>query len=420
MKVLKGRVVDGNGGPPIEKGAVAIDGRRIKFVGDVRALPPEFSDAQEYEIVDGTILPGLIEAHVHMSWGGGNSINWINYTPQLEMARSLKNMEYLRNEGYTAIRDMGSGCVFLKDAVAEGLLDIPRIFAAGRILTQIGGHGDAYQKLTLEASEKVYGPAYIVTGVDEVRRACRMNARNGADFVKIMTTSGVFSQGDKAGETCHFSRDEIRAAVEEAENMGSYVSSHAQANKGIRTALENGVKCIEHGFYIDDYCIELMLRKDCYLVPTLSVMHISKLFNESNPNILPELKKKTLRSYEAHYISLEKAHKAGIKIGMGCDFVNDSVMGCTYDKANMEFERMEAAGFSPMEIIQAATKTNSELILMQDKVGTLEKDKLADVIMVSGNPLEDIKILCDADNVKLVLQDGNIVKDVHESQEQQR
>ncbi len=416
MIVLKGRVIDGNGGLPIENGAVAVEGNKIKFVGDAQALPPEFSGAQEYEIEGGSILPGLIEAHVHMCWGGGNSINWINYTPQLEMARSLKSMGYLRNEGYTAIRDMGSGCVFLKDAVAEGLLDIPRIFAAGRILTQIGGHGDAYQKLTLEASEKVYGPSYIVTGVDEVRRACRMNSRNGADFIKIMTTGGVFSQGDKAGETCHFSRDEIRAAVEEAENMGSYVSSHAQANKGIRTALENGVKCIEHGFYLDDYCIDLMVKNDCYLVPTLSIMHVSKLFNESNPNTLPELKEKTLRSYEAHYASLDKAHKAGVKIGMGCDFVNDPVMGCTYDKANMEFERMEAAGFSPMEIIQAATKTNSELILMQDKVGTLEKEKLADIILVSGNPLEDIKLLCNADNVKMVIQDGRIVKDIREPQ----
>ena len=412
MKVLKGLVIDGNGGPAIEKGVVVIDGNHIKFVGEALALPEKFTGAEVYEIAGGTILPGLIEAHVHMSWGGANSINWINYTPQLEMARTLKNLAFLRNEGYTAIRDMGSGCVFLKAAVSEGLLDLPRIFAAGRILTQIGGHGDAYQKLTLEASEKVYGPAYIVTGADEVRRACRINARNGADFIKIMTTGGVFSQGDKAGESSHFSGEEIRAAVEEAENMGSYVAAHAQANRGIRTALENGVKCIEHGFYLDDYCIDIMIKNNCYLVPTLSIMHLSKLFNESNPNVLPELKAKTLRSYEAHYRSLDKAHRAGVKIGMGCDFVNDAAMGCTYDRANMEFERMEAAGFSPMEIIQAATKTNSELIQMQDRVGTIEKNKLADLILVSGNPLDDIKVLCSADNVKMVIQDGKIVKDI--------
>ena len=416
MLVLEGRVIDGHGGAPIRDGAVAINGNKLEYVGAAADLPQRFAAAEIIRIEDGSILPGLIEGHVHMSWGGANSINWINYTPQLEMARALRDLNYLRNEGYTAVRDMGSGCVFLKECVREGLLDLPRIFAAGRILTQIGGHGDAYQKLTLEASERAYGPAFIVTGVDEVRRAIRTNFRNGADFVKIMTPGGVFSQGDKAGETCHFSRDEIRAAVEEAENQGTYVSTHAQANKGIRSALENGVKCIEHGFYLDDYCIELMLKNDCWLVPTLSIMHTSKLFNEKNPDVLPELKEKTLRSYEAHYANLDKAHKAGVKIGMGCDFVNDEALGCTYDKANMEFERMAAAGFSPAEIIMAATKTNSELMLMSDRIGTLEKGKLADVILVKGDPLDDIRIMCDAGNIKMVIQDGRIVKDIREQQ----
>ena len=412
IRVLTGRVIDGNGGIPIEKGCVVTEDERIVFVGEEAAIPAEYAGTERISAENGSILPGLIEAHVHLSWAGANSINWINFTPQMEMVRALRDMAYLRNEGYTAVRDMGSGCVFLKECLREGLIDTPRIFAAGRILSQIGGHGDAYQKITLEASEKVYGPAFLVTGVDEVRKACRINFRNGADFVKIMTTGGVFSQGDRAGEICHFSRDEIRAAVEEAENHGTYVASHAQANKGIRTALENGVKCIEHGFYLDDYCIDLMIKNDCWLVPTLSIMHTSKVYNESNPNVLPELREKTLRSYEAHYRSLDKAHKAGVKIGMGCDFVNDPALGCTYDRANMEFERMSAAGFSPMEIIRSVTKTNSEIILMQDKVGTLEARKLADVILVEGNPLDDIKIMCDADNVKTVLQGGRIVKDI--------
>lgn len=411
MIILKGRVIDGNGGEPIEKGAVVLEGNKIKLVCQEHELP-SYENAEVYTVENATIMPGLIEGHVHMSWGGANPLDWINATPQLSMARALRDMAFLRNQGYTSLRDMGSDCILMKPAVAEGLLDLPRICGAGRILTQIGGHGDAYQKLTLEASERVYGPAFIVTGVDEVRKACRINARNGADFIKIMTTGGVFSQGDKAVPHSHFSQDEIRAAVEEAENMGGYVSSHAQATRGIRLALQNGVKSIEHGFYVDDECIELMLKNGCYLVPTLSIMHTSKVYNEKNPNVLPELKEKTMISYEAHYRNLDRAHKAGVKIGFGCDFISDSVVGCSYDRANMEFERMEVAGFKPMEIIQAATKTNSELIMMQDKVGTLEEGKLADVILVSGNPLDDIKVLCNADHVKLVIQDGRIVKNI--------
>ena len=120
----------------------------------------------------------------------------------------------------------------------------------------------------------------------------------------------------------------------------------------------------------------------------------------------------TLRSYEAHYRSLDLAHRAGVKIGMGCDFVNDATMGSTYDHASMEFERMKAAGFSAMEIIQAATRTNAELLMMQDRVGTLEQGKLADLILVEGNPLDAITLLCDAGHVKTVLQDGRVVKDI--------
>ena len=185
MIVLKGMIIDGKGGAPVTDGAVAVKGNKLAYVGEAAGLPAEFAAAESVSLPDGSLLPGLIEGHVHMSWGGANSINWINYTPQLEMARALRDLGYLRNEGYTAVRDMGSGCVFLKECVREGLLDLPRIFAAGRILTQIGGHGDAYQKLTLEASEHAYGPSYIVTGVDEVRRAIRKNFRDGADFVKI-------------------------------------------------------------------------------------------------------------------------------------------------------------------------------------------------------------------------------------------
>ena len=149
MLILKGRVIDCTGKAPIEDGAVVTCENHIRYVGESAGLPAEYAGGDICQITDGTILPGLIEGHVHMSWGGANSIHWIDYTPQLEMARALRDLNYLRNEGYTAVRDMGSGCVFLKECVREGLLDLPRIFAAGRILTQIGGHGDAYQKLTL-------------------------------------------------------------------------------------------------------------------------------------------------------------------------------------------------------------------------------------------------------------------------------
>ena len=409
MIVLKGRVLDGNGGAPIEKGAVVLEDNRIRLVCQQSQLPDN-PTAEVYELEDGTIMPGLIDAHVHMGWGSATAVDWISMTPQLSMARALRDMAQLRQQGYTAVRDLGSDVLLMRPAVAEGLLDVPRIFGAGRIISQIGGHGDVYQKLSLEASQRAYSPAFIVNGVDEVRRACRINARNGADLIKIMTTGGVFSQGDKATPHSHFSQEEIRAAVEEAENMGSYVSTHAQATRGIKMALKNGVKCIEHGFYLDEECIELMVKNDCYLVPTLAIMHASKLYFQGKEGVLPYLKEKTEKSYEAHYRSLEMARKARITVGVGCDFLGDAAFGCSYSEATLELERLCVAGYTPMEVITMATKVNARLLQMEDQLGTLESGKLADVLLVDGKPDEDIRVLRRSDHVKLVIQDGRIVK----------
>lgn len=409
MIVLKGRVLDGNGGAPIEKGAVVLEDNRIRLVCQQSQLPDD-PTAEVYELEDGTIMPGLIDAHVHMGWGSATAVDWISMTPQLSMARALRDMAQLRQQGYTAFRDLGSDVLLMRPAVAEGLLDVPRIFGAGRIISQIGGHGDVYQKLSLEASQRAYSPAFIVNGVDEVRRACRINARNGADLIKIMTTGGVFSQGDKATPHSHFSQEEIRAAVEEAENMGSYVSTHAQATRGIKMALKNGVKCIEHGFYLDEECIELMVKNDCYLVPTLAIMHASKLYFQGKEGVLPYLKEKTEKSYEAHYRSLEMARKAHITVGGGCDFLGDAAFGCPYSEATLELERLCVAGYTPMEVITMATKVNARLLQMEDQLGTLETGKLADVLLVDGKPDEDIRVLRRSDHVKLVIQDGRIVK----------
>lgn len=409
MIVLKGRVLDGNGGAPIEKGAVVLEDNRIRLVCRQSELPDD-PTGEVYELENGTIMPGLIDAHVHMGWGSATAVDWISMTPQLSMARALRDMAQLRQQGYTAFRDLGSDVLLMRPAVAEGLLDVPRIFGAGRIISQIGGHGDVYQKLSLEASQRAYSPAFIVNGVDEVRRACRINARNGADLIKIMTTGGVFSQGDKATPHSHFSQEEIRAAVEEAENMGSYVSTHAQATRGIKMALKNGVKCIEHGFYLDEECIELMVKNDCYLVPTLAIMHASKLYFQGKEGVLPYLKEKTEKSYEAHYRSLEMARKARITVGVGCDFLGDAAFGCSYSEATLELERLCVAGYTPMEVITMATKVNARLLQMEDQLGTLESGKLADVLLVDGKPDEDIRVLRRSDHVKLVIQDGRIVK----------
>lgn len=413
MIILKGRVIDGNGDTPIENGAVIIEGNKIKSVISADELPSGIEkNADVYEVDNGSILPGLIDAHVHMGLGSAFSSEWVTITPQDCVIRAIRDMEELRTSGYTSFRDLGGDVILLKRPVSEGLLDCPRIFGSGKFISQIGGHGDVYQRLPLEAVMNSYSPGMVVNGVDEVRRACRINMRNGADLIKIMTTGGVFSQGDGAGPHSHFSEEEIRAAVEEAENMGSYVSAHAQAKRGIKKALKNGVRSIEHGFYLDEECIELMLKNDCFLVPTLAIMHTSKIYFETREDALPYLREKTLLSYEAHYKSLEMARKAGVTVGAGCDFLGDHEFGCSYDKATLELERLCEAGYTPLEVITIATKNNSKILLKEKELGTIEEGKLADVILTADNPAENIKVLRDQNNVKLVIQDGRIVKNI--------
>ncbi len=201
MIVLKGRVLDGNGGAPIEKGAVVLEDNRIRLVCRQNQLPDD-PTAEVYELEDGTIMPGLIDAHVHMGWGSATAVDWISMTPAAQHGPCAAGYGAAAPAGLHGVP--GSGQRRAPDAAGcgRGAAGCPPVFfGAGRIISQIGGHGDVYQKLSLEASQRAYSPAFIVNGVDEVRRACRINARNGADLIKIMTTGGVFSQGDKATPT---------------------------------------------------------------------------------------------------------------------------------------------------------------------------------------------------------------------------
>lgn len=332
MIVLKGRVLDGNGGAPIEKGAVVLEDNRIRLVCQQSQLPDD-PTAEVYELEDGTIMPGLIDAHVHMGWGSATAVDWISMTPQLSMARALRDMAQLRQQGYTAFRDLGSDVLLMRPAVAEGLLDVPVFSAPGASSRRSAATATCIRSSRWRPASGHTAPPSSSTVWMRCGGPARINARNGADLIKIMTTGGVFSQGDKATPHSHFSQEEIRAAVEEAENMGSYVSTHAQATRGIKMALKNGVKCIEHGFYLDEECIELMVKNDCYLVPTLAIMHASKLYFQGKEGVLPYLKEKTEKSYEAHYRSLEMARKAHITVGVGCDFLGDAAFGCPYSEA---------------------------------------------------------------------------------------
>ncbi|MBW2370799.1 MAG: amidohydrolase family protein [Deltaproteobacteria bacterium] len=404
--VIKGRLIDGTGAAPVEAGVVVLDGNKITAVGDEQSVKPA-PGLPVVKIEDGTVLPGLIEQHCHIAGlGSVNPLDWYTTSVPAATCQAVADCAALLDAGFTSARDVGGFGNLMRGSIEKGVIRGPRLSSSGKVMTQTGGHGDLFQSLPVSLAKDL-GMAHIVDGVEDCRLAARMEFRAGANFLKIMTTGGITSQGD-VNTHCQYHMDEIKVLVQEAKHHDSYVASHAQGTQGIKNALLGGVISIEHGIFLDDECIELMLKIGAYLVPTFSIAH---MYMENLDTIPPWIVPKIKSSYEAHYESVRKAHAAGVKIGLGADFLGDPAM-CPYGKNGMEFERLTAAGLSPMDAIVSATKIGSELMLMPDQIGTLETDKLADVIVVSGNPLEDISILGNPDNIKVVIKDGKTEKDI--------
>lgn len=405
MNVIKGRVIDGNGGL-IEHGVLVTDGNRIKTVCDEKdfVMPEE---AEELKVRNATIMPGFIEQHVHLGLGTANYLMVYYKTDVQKTCQAVHDMEKLIEAGFTSVREVGGFGNYLAEAVEEGLVKGPRICSSGKIISMTGGHGDFIQKLPISANAERNHVSVIADGVDEVRKACRMQFREGAKFIKTMTTGGVTSQADSP-KASQYTLSEIRTMVEEAELRGSYVSSHAQTLTGIKNALKGGIKSIEHGMELDDECIELFHKTGAWLVPTFTIV---KTYMDHLDLLPPYAAEKILIANKNHLASFKKAYDAGIKIGFGADLVGDKNI-CPYGIDGMEFVLLNQAGMTPMETIIAATKTGSELIMREDELGTLEPGKLADITICEGNPLENISILADVNNIKLVLLDGKPVKQI--------
>lgn len=406
MIALKGRVIDGNGGDVIEKGVVIVEDDKIKAVCQAHEYPiPE--NAEVIEIEDGTIMPGFIEQHTHIGMCTANFVELYLRHPFHSVCMATDDLKKILNSGFTTIREVGGFTNYLKEAQMTGLIESPRICSSGRIITQTGGHGDYIKKFPVEYNDYRNIYAVVADGITEVRKQARINLREGADFLKIMTSAGVTSQSATT-DTQEFSDEEIRAIVEEAEKCGTYVASHCISNKGIRAAVRCGVKSLEHAMNLDEETVEMIVKSGAWIVPTFSIAH---LYMQHLDDIQPWTAVKIQKAYYNHYKSFELAHKAGIKIGFGCDFVGDYKI-CPNGPNGMEFERLVAAGMSPMEAIVAATKTGSEIVMREDEIGTLEPGKLADIVIAKGNPLDDIKILTEADNIKVVMQGGVVKKSI--------
>jgi len=404
FKLIRGgTLIDGTGSAPKENANILIEDSIIQASGKDIDIP---SEAEIIDATGMTVMPGLIDSHVHFrgTIKGGLLERLIN-PRELGLIQSISDAKTLLASGYTTAKCCGSSnALFLKQAVTEGILSgMPRIIAAGYWLSQTFGHADApylsleYVDVRTSRHSSNVTNNLICDGVDECIKAARYALRAGADFIKISTTGGFSSIGDRPTDI-QYNLDEIKAIVETAAQVGKYVTAHCEMSlKAMKQSIIGGVKTVDHALLTDDDCVGLAMEKDVIFVSTTIVFRNAIEAGR-------DVGKKLMESYK-------RIHKAGAALATGTDAGLGSQ---TFGTNAQELELLvKYCDFSPMDAIVAATRNGAKACFMGDKTGTIEPGKFADLIVVNGNPLSDITILQNAENVLMVMLEGKIEKPIH-------
>jgi imidazolonepropionase-like amidohydrolase len=380
MLITCGTLIDGTGAPPIRGGAILVEGTTIAAIGPAKNINAPAS-TQVVDLSAYTVMPGMIDCHDHMQFDTGDEEAMSREPLAWLQLRAAKNCRQMLRAGITTVRDVGAkgfGDVELKKAVEAGMVPGPRLLVSGHFVVRTGGHA-------WYLGQQADGP-------DAIRAAIRQQIRGGADLVKIMITGGIATKGmDPVGAT--YTRDEIWAAIDEAHREGKKIAAHAYGGRSVLDAAEAGLDSVEHGAMCSQAELDAMAKKGTYLVSTYGVMeHVA-----ATPGIPDFFREKGQQVLTRYVDTLGKARAAGVKIAIGGD---------TYhaDPA-AELRALVAAGFTPMQALQAATRNGAELCGVLDRVGTLERGKRADVIAVDGNPLEDVRAV---GKVRWVMLDGMV------------
>lgn len=339
-----------------------------------------------------TVLPGLIDCHVHVLShpGKGSSMDQFTMNPADYAYRAMGDALLTLRAGFTTVRDMGGDDgvnISLRNAINKGQVTGPRIFTAGAAISATGGHMDDADGLSRNLMEKYGQPENIANGPDQCRQAVREQFKRGADVIKIASTGGVLDLS-KDGSGPQYSEEEIRAVVETARDLGMKVACHAHGAEGIKRAIRAGVASIEHGTLMDDECRKLMKQKGTWYVPTIiagkSVADSARISGYFPPAIIP----KALTIGPMIQANCGRAYKAGVKIAFGTD------AGVYRHGVNaLEFGYMKDAGMPAIEVIRAATSNAAGLLGETTNLGTLEAGKYADIVALDGDPLQDISAM---------------------------
>lgn len=397
------RIVDPEADAISDPVDVKIEGERIAGIG-------EGLQRGSCEVIDAAgryLLPGLIDCHAHPFLADANISRLAEVPPTLMSARAARILEGMLQRGFTTIRDAAGADWGIKKAVEDGLIKGPRMFIAGRALSQTGGHGDFRSRTdshdVCHCEHALAFTSRIADGIDDVRRAVREELRKGADQIKIMVSGGVASPYDPL-ECNQYSPSEIAVIVEEAQRRGTYVMAHAYGADAIRVALECGVRTIEHGNMIDEPTARLAAEKSAYLVPTLVTYEVLA-DTASGLGWSTEMLEKLARVREAGIESIRICRAAGVKLGFGTDLLGDS-----FDHQSREF-LVRAQVETPAQVLHSATRINAEILGQSGNLGVIAKGAIADMILLDGNPLEDLGVLQDQGRqMSLIVKQGTIMK----------
>lgn len=399
----RARVFDGEAFLDGPRDVVIRDGV-VEAVGDGIGAEDQYRDITERVDVDGkTLLPGLTDLHVHIAVNDAGDISHVSEPFALGYYRSVDNMRLTLEQGITSVRDAGGTELGARVAVERGYVDGPRLRLAVSIMSQTGGHGDGHRHSGLDiplVTTTPGRPRAIADGPDECRKVTREVLRAGADHIKICSTGGVLSPSDDPRHS-QFTLDEIRAIVGEAEAQGTYVMAHAQGTAGIRNALLAGVRTIEHGIYLDDETIQLMLDKDAWLVPTLiapvAVVRAADLPGSSLPKAVVEKAKLVV---ETHRVNVRRAYEAGVRIGFGTD------TGVGPHGTNVEeFALLADIGMSLDEILRSAT-SDAGTFIGDAGYGRLRAGSVGDAVVLDTELTTADQLASYKDSVRAVYQDG--------------
>ncbi len=400
-----GRFLDPRRDELLEGIEVLVEGDRVREVSDA---PIRSASARRVDVGGRTVMPGLIDAHVHMFMNEMNIGLLRNVPITYASAKAAFVLKGMLMRGFTSVRDMAGGDYGMREASEAGYIDTPRLFVSGRAISQTGGHGDfrlrpdSTNDFICCSALEIF--SVIADGLPEVLRAVRDELRKGSDHVKIMLSGGTASPNDPL-DSLQYRVDEIEAVCEEATRWGTYVAGHAYADEAIRRAVLAGVRTIEHGNFIEPPTAALMAERDAYLVPTLITYRMTKILGAASGKSPVSLAKNE-RVNAAGLTSLEICRAAGVPIGFGTDLsMHTQLYQC--DGLAIHREAMPAA-----EVIRSATLVNARILRQEGQLGELIPGAHADLLVVDGDPYADLGIFKDGGpNIAAIMKGGRFYKD---------